>query len=194
MNREYRNTSNLLVPTEQAKRLESNFYVEGYATTFTRYLLWEYDGIRYYEEIDPNALRGADLSDVIMQYDHAGKVLARLSNGSLSLEIDSKGLFMYADLSKSTAAKELYEEISAGLVTQMSWAFTISRDSFLSPDDRTRIRRIEQIKKVYDVSAVSIPANTDTEITARMKGFFEQDNLELQKRKLKLKLIMEVQK
>jgi len=62
------------------KRLDSNYYVEGYATTFTRYLLWEYTDTdsgnvyRYYEEIAPDALHGADMTDVIMQYDHTGKV------------------------------------------------------------------------------------------------------------------------
>lgn len=198
MEREYRAVSNPLLPTENQKRLDSNFYVEGYATTFTRYLLWEWDGIKYYEEIDPAALQNADREDVIMQYDHTGKVLARLGNGSLGLEVDSKGLFVFADLSKSTAAKELYEEIAAGLVTQMSWAFTVERDSFHRLDDSTRLRRIEQIRKVYDVSAVSIPANSDTEINARNfahKSFedFERDSISLKIRKLNLKIKMGVQ-
>jgi len=156
--------------------------------------LYEWDGVQYFEEIDRHALDGADLSDVIMQYDHQGKVLARLSNGTLGIEPDDNGLFIYADLSKSAAAKELYEEIKNGLVTKMSWAFTVAEDSY---DRETRTRRILRIKKVYDVSAVSIPANGDTDISARswLDGVIEaerQELLERKKRILKLLIDMEV--
>lgn len=184
----------LQVPTSQ-KRIDSDYYVEGFATTFNKpYLLFEVDGIKYYEEIDRHALDEADLSDVIMQYDHQGKVLARISNGTLGLEPTEKGLFIYADLSKSQAAKELYEEIRNGLITKMSWAFTVAEDRY---DRETRTRTILKIKKVYDVSAVSIPANSDTEISARswLNGVIEAERreaLERKKRKLKLIIDMEV--
>lgn len=108
------------------------------------YLLYEIDGIKYYEKIDRNALEGADISDVIMQYDHQGKVLARLSNGTLGIEPTEKGLFIYADLSKSQEARELYEEIKNGLVTKMSWAFTVADEEY---DKETRTRIIKRIKK-----------------------------------------------
>ena len=184
----------LQVPTSQ-KRIDSDYYVEGFATTFNKpYLLFEVDGIKYYEEIDRHALDEADLSDVIMQYDHQGKVLARISNGTLGLEPNEKGLFIYADLSKSQAAKELYEEIKNGLITKMSWAFTVAEDEY---DRETRTRTIKRIKKVYDVSAVSIPANNDTEISARswLDGAIEAEKreaLERKKRIIKLLIDMEV--
>lgn len=184
----------LQIPTSE-KRIDSDYYVEGFATTFNKpYLLYELDGVKYYEEIDRHALDEADLSDVIMQYDHQGKVLARLSNGTLGLEPTEKGLFIYADLSKSQAAKELYEEIKNGLVTKMSWAFTVAEDEY---DRETRTRTITKIKKVYDVSAVSIPANGDTEISARswLDGVIERERreaLERRKRKLKILIDMEV--
>ena len=184
----------LQIPTSE-KRIDSDYYVEGFATTFNKpYLLYELDGVKYYEEIDRHALDEADLSDVIMQYDHQGKVLARLSNGTLGLEPTEKGLFIYADLSKSQAAKELYEEIKNGLVTKMSWAFTVAEDEY---DRETRTRTITKIKKVYDVSAVSIPANGDTEISARsyVDGVIERERreaLERRRRILKIKIDMEV--
>ena len=62
----------LMIPkgTEE-KRIESDCYVEGFATTFGKpYLLYECDGIKYYEMINRNALVGADMSDIIMQYNH----------------------------------------------------------------------------------------------------------------------------
>ena len=123
--REYRTMIQpLLIPTAAEKRIDTDFYVEGYATTFDKpYLLYEWDGNKYYERIDRNALAGADMSDVIMQYNHEGKVLARLSNGTLGVEANDNGLFTFADLSKSRAAQDMFEEIKNGLVTKMSWAF-----------------------------------------------------------------------
>lgn len=149
--------------------------------------------MKYYEEIDRNALDDADLSDVIMQYDHQGKVLARLSNKTLGLEPTDNGLFIYADLSKSQAAKELHEEIRNGLITKMSWAFTVAEDKY---NRETRTRTITKIKKVYDVSAVSLPANGDTEISARswLDGVIEAEKREaLEQRKRKLKLQIELE-
>ena len=194
--REYRSVIQpLTIPTATNKRIDSEFYVEGYATTFDKpYLLYEFDGIKYYEKIDRNALVGADMSDVIMQYDHEGKVLARLSNGTLGLDPDDTGLFMFADLSKSRAAKDLYEEIDAKLINKMSWAFIVAEDAY---DRDTHTRTILKIKKVYDVSAVSIPANADTDISARsfFDGVIEKEQAERLARRrklLKIKIMTEV--
>lgn len=194
--REYRTMIQpLLIPTAAEKRIDTDFYVEGYATTFDKpYLLYEWDGNKYYERIDRNALAGADMSDVIMQYNHEGKVLARLSNGTLGVEANDNGLFTFADLSKSRAAQDMFEEIKNGLVTKMSWAFRVSEDSY---DRDTRTRTILKIAKVYDVSAVSIPANADTDISARsyFDGVIEreqQERLERRKKLLKIKLMTEV--
>lgn len=131
-----------------------------YATTFNApYLLYEFeDGTKIYERIDAHALDSADMSDVIMQYDHEGRVFARQSNNTLILEPDVKGLFVAADLSRTDLARGLYQDISAGMITKMSWAFTVAEESY---DRETHTRTILKIKKVYDVSAVSIPANND---------------------------------
>jgi len=193
--REYRNLQ-LLQPNQSEKRIESDYYVEGYATTFDKpYLLYEYDGVKYYEVIDRKALDQADLSDVIMQYDHNGKVFARNTNKTLGLEPDNEGFFIFADLSKSEASREMYNEIETGLVTRMSWAFVVAEDSW---NRETRTRTILKVKKVYDVSAVSLPANDDTTISARsyFDGVIEmekQELLERRKKRLALELkFMEV--
>lgn len=163
--REYRSMA-MLAPATSEKRIESDYYVEGLATTWDRpYLIAEVDGVKYYERIDRHALDGADLSDVIMQYDHRGRVLARNSNGTLILDpSNADGLFIAADLSKSDAARGMYEDIRNQLVTRMSWAFVVAEDSY---DRTTHTRTILKIRKVYDVSAVSVPANGDTHISAR---------------------------
>lgn len=192
-NREYR----MMLPLTAAqteKRFDSDYYVEGFATTFNKpYELYEYDGVKYYEMIDRHALDGADMTDVIMQFDHSGKVLARNKNNTLGWELLDEGFFIFADLSKSESARSLYEEIENELVTKMSWAFVVSEDEY-NRDTRTRI--IKKVKKVYDVSAVSIPANSDTDISARsyFDGLIEVEKLEkLEQRKkiLKLKLMLE---
>lgn len=192
-NREYRMMTPLSV-AQNEKRFDSDYYVEGFATTFNKpYELYEYDGIKYYEMIDRHALDGADMTDVIMQFDHTGKVLARNKNNTLGWELLDEGFFIFADLSKSESARSLYEEIENELVTKMSWAFVVSEDEY---DRDTRTRIIKKVKKVYDVSAVSIPANSDTDISARsyFDGLIEIERLEkLEQRKkiLKLKLMLE---
>lgn len=163
--REYRTLAAPLSAQAAAKRIDTDFYVEGYATTFdSPYLLYEIEGTKFYERIDAHALDGADMSDVIMQYDHEGRVFARQSNGSLILIPDHKGLLIAADLGRTDLARGLYQDIQQGMITKMSWAFTVKTDSY---DRATHTRTILEIKKVYDVSAVSIPANGDTEISAR---------------------------
>lgn len=125
---------------------------------------------------------GAVGTPAIMQYDHTGRVFARQSNKTLILEPDAKGLFVAADLSKTDLARGLYQDIDAGMITKMSWAFTVAEESY---DRETHTRTILKIKKVYDVSAVSIPANNDTEISARnfANRSYEQEKQELLKRR-----------
>lgn len=163
--REYR-AMELLLPAAANQRFDTEFYVEGYATTFEQpYVLYEVDGVQYKEVIDRRALDGADLSDVIMQYDHGGRVFARTGrSNTLLVEADSHGLFVAADLSKTEQARSMYEDISAGLITKMSWSFVVREDSY---DRATHTRRILSIRKVYDTSAVSRPANPATLISAR---------------------------
>lgn len=191
----------LMIPQGTAeKRFDTDFYVEGFATTFDKpYVMYEYDGIKYCEVIDRNALVGADLSDVIMQFDHSGMVFARNKMAknkppSLLLEPQESGLFIAANLSLTEEAKRLYASIDAGLICKMSWAFTVSEDAY---NKDTHTRTILKIKKVYDVSAVSYPANADTDISARsyFDGVIEAEKREALARKaqiLKIKLMMEV--
>ena len=158
---------------------EESYIVEGYATTFDDpYEI--YDGM--FESIDRNALDGADMTDVIFQYDHPGAVLARQRNNTLSVVPDEHGLHVRADLKGSRAGRELHEAIKNGLVDRMSWGFTVAEDGW-SYDRDTRTSHITRISKVFDVSAVSIPANDGTEIKARsyFDGVIEAEAQELRK-------------
>lgn len=159
--REYRS-----IPLERMLGNEDKEYrVSGYATTFSDpYTLFSYEGIDYKEQIDPNAIDAdTDMSDVIFQYDHSGMVFARMSNGTLKLSTDEHGLKVEADLSKTSDARNMFENIDTGMVKEMSWAFTVDRNEY---DSDNHIRTIRHIKRIYDVSAVSLPANPGTDIAA----------------------------
>lgn len=145
-----------------------DFIVEGYATTFNeKYNLYSFDGEHYVKEmVDSNAFEKCDMSDVIMQYDHEGKVYARTSNDTLKLTIDNHGLLVRAYLGGTQIGRNLFEEIKGGYTTKMSFGFTVKEDDFVE-DGKDYLRTIKAIGKLYDVSAVSIPANDFTEISAR---------------------------
>lgn len=166
--REYRNFQ---VPFEIRAKEEDGMIVEGYATTFNeKYLLWEEDGYEVWEQVDSRAFDETDMSDVIMQYNHEGRVFARLSNGTLELDADEHGLKVRADLGGTEIGRQLYEEIKGGYTNKMSFGFTVKTDDVENKkeDAKTVITRtITDIAKLYDVSAVSIPANDGTTISAR---------------------------
>ena len=177
-NREYRNIPMLEVRAAEEGE-EKSYIVEGYASTFEPYVLWEEDGIQYMEQIDPRAFEDTDMSDVIFCKDHQGTVFARTKNGTVELSVDEHGLKARIDLSKTASAREMFEEIQAGMYTQMSFAFVVEEDSY---NRETHTRTILKIRKLYDVSAVSFPANPGTDISvatrARFDGFIEEEKAE----------------
>ncbi len=190
--REYRNTG--------AFKDTGDHIVEGYASTFERYCIWEYEGKKYYEEIDRHAFDEADMSDVVFLRDHEGRVLARSKNDSVQLSIDDHGLHQRTNLGLTEAAKAMYEDIRVGNYSQMSFSFKVAKDHY---DKESRTRIIDKIKKIYDISAVSFPANPGTDIGVSYRDYFngvieaeKAERLEAEKRerdidllKLKIKLM-----
>lgn len=150
---------------------EDRKVVNGYATTFNDpYVLYEDEEVRILETVDANAFSKTDMSDVIMQYDHKGHVFARIRNNTLRVRTDDKGLFIEADLGGTEIGRQLYEEIRGGYTDKMSFAFTVTGENVDRRTEGTKriiTRTITEIGKLYDVSAVSIPANNGTEISAR---------------------------
>ena len=180
---------------------DEEYRVKGYATTFDDpYTLYEDNDLVLKEIIDRSALDEADMSDIIMQYDHEGRVFARTSNNTLTVTPDAHGLAMEADLGGTSLGRGLFEEIKGGYTTKMSWGFSVNRDkdewtSEQLPDGRTlEVRRIKSVRKIYDLSAVSLPANDATTISARSvaDGAIERlaaerrEQLEIRKRKMLL--------
>lgn len=155
-------------------RAESgDMIVEGYATTFNqRYLLWEEPDFEVWEQVDANAFDDTDMDDVIMQYNHEGRVFARTSNGTLELDKDEVGLRILARLSGTQLGRQVWEEIDGGYTNKMSFGFTVGEDKREETEDHetgkvTILRTITKITKLYDVSAVALPANDATSISAR---------------------------
>lgn len=168
-NREYRNL------TVEARAVEDQGdekrIVTGYASTFDEpYVLYDGDGWKYLEVVDRGAFDNTDMSDVIMQYDHRGRVFARTRNNTLTVTPDDKGLFIEADLGGTEIGRELYEEIRGGYTDRMSFGFTVNGEyeETQKTDEGVRIyiRHITSVQKLYDVSAVSLPANDGTSIEA----------------------------
>lgn len=169
INREYRNMkieTRDVEPGEEERKI-----VTGYASTFEEpYKLFDWDGGEFWEVVDRNAFNNTDMSDVIMQYDHEGRVFARTRNETLNVMIDDHGLKIEADLGGTEIGRELYEEIRGGYTDRMSFGFTVNDES----EEREKLengvvkytRRILSVNKLYDVSAVSLPANDGTEIGA----------------------------
>lgn len=172
--REYReiNVAGLELREEQGGKM----IVEGYATVFGQeYKLWGDERYKVLESMDRHAFDDADMSDVIMQYDHEGRVFARISNGTLELKADDHGLKIRADLGGTEIGRQLYGEIKGGYTTKMSLGFKVKKAERKEDQDEetgsiTVHRKITEIKKLYDVSAVSLPANDATEISARNIG------------------------
>ena len=169
------------------------YMVEGYASTFEPYTLWTTeDGVEIKEQIEPDAFNETDFSDVVFRIDHEGPVFARTSNDLIDLSVDDHGLKSIIDLSKTEKARGVFEDIEAGMYPQMSFAFTVEREAW---DRETHTRHIEKIGKLYDVSAVSFPANPGTEIGVslrdRINGEIEAETaerLEAERQRLILQL------
>ena len=167
--RTYRNVQKIEARADQ----DGAKVVEGYATVFsTPYELWSMDGYTVFEQIDPAAFDECDMSDVIMQYNHEGRVFARTSNKTLEVKTDDTGLYTRADLGGTELGSQVYEEIAGGYTDKMSFGFMVKEDKREITEDKetgavTVMRTITKIDKLYDVSAVSLPANDATSISAR---------------------------
>ena len=199
--REYRRLTMAVRAQEGAQ--EEDMRVYGYATTFNEpYELYRHGNYTVLEQVDPHAFDECDMSDVIMQFDHAGRVYARTRNNTLTLSVDSLGLAFEDDMSKTESARQLYQEIREGMVDRMSYGFIVAEDEWTVNHDRdsgktTELRTIRKVRKVFDVSAVSIPANDGTSLATRTlcdgviaKHEAERLRAEQERAKLNLRLKM----
>lgn len=197
--REYRA---MTMAIEERAEGDESMVVTGYASTFDEpYLLWSDNEVEVWEKVDRHAFDETDLSDCILQYDHQGRVFARIRNKTLEVTPDERGLFIRADLGGTDIGRSLYQEIAGGYTDRMSFGFTVAEDSREIIENKetgkaTVNRTILKVGKVYDVSAVSLPANPGTSISARfLDGAIEEvraerlkaQELELERRRLEVR-------
>ena len=142
-------------PTEDSK-----MEIKGYAAVFNSPETYSYT-----EVIAPTAFDDADLSDVVLRYNHEDTyiVLARTRNNSLKLNVDSTGLFMNATLQDDIQQhRDIFNAIKSGLIDKQSFAFVVDEDSY---DYDTDTRTITKIGKVFDVSVVDQPFYNSTDVS-----------------------------
>ena len=197
--REYRRIETEALETRTAE--DGRMIVEGYATTYNQpYTLFREKDMIVQEQVDPDAFAETDMSDVIMQYDHEGRVFARVKNGTLELESDGHGLRIRANLGGTEIGRQLFEEIQGGYTNKMSFGFTVAgerRQRSMDGDGNTVVlRTITKIGKLFDVSAVSLPANDATEISARSigDGLIAEARKEIQAEEERARKIGEIRK
>lgn len=157
--------------------------VEGYAAVFD-----SVTDLGYMKEvIDRGAFDNADMSDIVMKYNHEDSFLpmARTRGGSLQFNIDDHGLKIRAKLPDTTTNKDIFTLIKEGILSKMSFAFTVANEEY---DYETDTRIILAFDKIYDVSVVDVPAYETTEIYARSKEEYELDKLTYAKKKAYEKL------
>lgn len=152
---------------------DSGFIVEGYAVVFNSpTVLFELDGQEYREQIAAEAFTETKMDDVIFNYNHTGRVYARTRNNTLQIRTDDHGLYIVADLSGTEEGRTLYSDIKGGYIDRMSFQFTVQEEAY---DNVEHMWTVKKVKRLYDVSAVSIPAYDDTVIEARKNFLLEAD-------------------
>ena len=149
----------------RAEDTDDKMEIKGYAVVFN-----SPETYGYTEVIDEHALDNADMSDVVLRYNHNDTfmVLARTRNKSLNLNVDEKGLFMDATLQNDiTEHRNIYNAIKSGLIDKQSFAFSIDEDEY---DYDTDTRTITKIGKLYDVSVVDQPFYNATDVSLASKN------------------------
>lgn len=171
---------------------DDGMVVEGYAAVFDTVtdLGW------MHEVIDRHAFDNADMSDIVMKYNHENSVLpmARTRGGSLQFTIDEHGLKIRAKLPETSVNRDIYTLIEEGVLSKMSFAFTVRSEEY---DYDTDTRKILEFDKIFDVSVVDVPAYETTEIYARNKEQYEEEKRKYGERKIafekqKLELMLSI--
>lgn len=198
---EFRNFKITNLESRTADDGTKQLIVEGVPCVYdTETVLYKNENHEYREKIAAGAFESADVTDVIFNYNHHGRVYARTRNSSLKLENKPDGLHMRAELIAGDEGHEqLYRDIKSGLIDRMSFAFTVEECSYEYIEHKDNqpditVRTVTKVKKLYDVSAVDIPAYDTTSISARRSFDAEREkrNAEsIRRKKLELKLKIE---
>jgi len=160
MRRQYGENVELRTMEVRAEGEGDEMRIVGYAAVFNQ----ETDLGYFREMITPGAFDDVMEDDVRLLLNHDGAPLARTTNNTLTLAVDDEGLMYEAILSDTTQGRDLYKMIQRGDISQSSFAFTISEQSWSK--DKS-VRSIDKVGRLLDVSPVTYPAYAQASVMAR---------------------------
>ena len=159
---QYKDAEKRTMGTVEVREAEGEEMVlEGYAAVFNS----ETDLGHFREVIKPGAFDDVMTNDVRALINHdPNLVLGRTTNGTLTLEQDERGLKYRVKLGGQQYAKDFYESVKRGDISQSSFAFTIDKQSW--NEERT-VRSVDKVRQLLDVSPVTYPAYAAATVQAR---------------------------
>lgn len=145
--------------------------LEGRAIVFDSYS----NNLGFYEKINRSAVTQELInnSDIIFTFNHdPNQLLARYRNGggSLDVELREDGVYFSFDIPNTTLGNDIYELIKRGDISNCSFCFSISDEKDSQKWEKREGKMYREIMKIgglYDLSAVTYPAYSDTDINAR---------------------------
>ncbi len=152
----------------EVRAAEGERRISGYAATFN-----DVTDLGYFrEQIATGAFEGRTDDDVRLLINHTGVPLARTTNGTLRLSVDDDGLRYEAELADTQEGRDLYTLIQRGDISQSSFAFSIEDEKW---DNKTNMRTVLKVGRLYDVSPVTYPAYATTTVNARSRAAVADD-------------------
>ena len=173
---------------ESVPASESQRTIKGTAVRFNvdNLVFEDCDGVKYYECIKSGAFDGCDFSNTLLRYNHDDSVpvLARVSNGSLRINVDDIAMTIEADIADTNTGNDVYKLVEQGLVAGLSLGFVCDIDDY----EGSR-RVIYKIKKLVEISIVDTPAYTNTDVEV-LKRSYENAIREAEEKDRKRKLLI----
>ena len=150
---------------------EDSRRLEGRAIVFDSYS----NNLGFYEKINRSAVTQELInnSDIIFTFNHdPNQLLARYRNGggSLDVELREDGVYFSFDIPNTTLGNDIYELIKRGDISNCSFCFSISDEKDSQKWEKREGKMYREIMKIgglYDLSAVTYPAYSNTDINAR---------------------------
>lgn len=156
--------------------------ISGHAAVYDKWSnpIWGW----FIEKINRGAFDDADFSNCIFCFNHnSSTIMARTASGTLTLEIDEKGLKFSFEAPNTTNGNDLLELVRRGDITECSFSFVCESDVWTYADKDNGLeydqREILKISHVFDVSAVVYPAYNDTSIDVRSLEERKQEYLKM---------------
>lgn len=152
---------------------EENF-IEGHAAVFDSWSETLGGIFPFKEKVKRGAFASSlEKDDIRALFNHdPNYVLGRNKAGTLQLREDERGLFVKIFPPDTAWAKDLRTSISRGDINQMSFGFTVEEDEWRY-EDGYDVRELKKVK-LFDVSPVTFPAYTATDVGVRAMESYQE--------------------